>query len=154
GQSAAQRKAPTKTDPATPQLTEKECAQQILDRFTFGPRPGDVVAVTKIGWETWFEKQLNPGSISDTELDKRLAAYPSLTMVPPQVAMNFPDGGVIREIAAGKLAMPRDPMLAGAYEVLLARYNRKQAKDAANLPAATQAPPPIDMDVDQRPQAG
>src|SRR5215475_2891127 len=75
-QSAAHRKTPTKTELALPQLTEKERAQQILDRFTFGPRPGDVAAVMKVGRETWFEKQLNPDSIPDAELDKRLTAYP------------------------------------------------------------------------------
>jgi hypothetical protein len=161
-------KAPAKVEPALPSLTNEERAQQVLDRFTFGPRPGDVVAVTKIGWEAWFEQQLNPESIPDTELDKRLAAYPLLMMTPSQVAMNFPDGGVIRQIDAGKLAMPQDPMLAGAYEVMLERYKRKQAKDAAaNEPPsnqiqntsmqpaqanAMQVPPLIDMD--DEPQNG
>ncbi|HTZ89385.1 MAG TPA: DUF1800 domain-containing protein [Alloacidobacterium sp.] len=154
-------RASAKPEPVLPPLTNEERAQQILDRFTFGPRPGDVAAVTKIGWEAWFEQQLNPESIPDTELDKRLAAYPSLTMPPPQLAMNFPDGGVIRQIAAGKLPMPQDPMLAGAYEVMLERYRRKQAKDAAatqtpamqaNQAASMQAPPPIDMD--DEPQNG
>jgi uncharacterized protein (DUF1800 family) len=158
--------ASTRTGPAQAPLTNEERAQQILDRFTFGPRPGDVAAVTKTGWEAWFDRQLNPGSIPDTEIDRRLAAYPSLTMTPSQVAMNFPDGGVIRQIAAGKLAMPSDPMLAGAYEVMLARYKRRQAKEAAisqqaemqpKDTAATQtnamhAPPPIDLDDD--PQRG
>lgn len=144
--SASHHKDSAKTEPMPAQLTNEERAQQILDRFTFGPRPGDVAAVTKIGWEAWFDLQLNPDSTPDAELDKRLAAYPSLTMTPSQVAMNFPDGGVIRQIAAGKLAMPQDPLLAGAYEVMLARYRRRQAKEAAaNQTPATQAPPPIDM---------
>ncbi len=161
-------KATAKTEPALPPLTNEERAQQVLDRFTFGPRPGDVAAVTKIGWEAWFEQQLNPDSIPDPELDKRLAAYPLLVMTPSQVAMNFPDGGVIRQIDAGKLAMPQDPMLTGAYEVMLERYKRKQAKDAAAnqtsanqiqstsmQPAqanAMQVPPPIDLD--DEPQNG
>jgi uncharacterized protein (DUF1800 family) len=165
---ASHHTAPAKAEPALPPLTNEERAQQVLDRFTFGPRPGDVAAVTKIGWEAWFEQQLNPESIRETELDKRLAAYPLLLMTPSQVAMNFPDGGVIRQIDAGKLAMPQDPMLAGAYEVMLERYKRKQAKDAAaNQPPANQiqstsmqpaqanamqAPPPIDMD--DEPQNG
>jgi hypothetical protein len=162
-------KAPAKAEPALPPLTDNERAQQILDRFTFGPRPGDVAAITKTGWEAWFEQQLNPGSIPNAELDKRLAAFPMLIMTPSQVAMNFPDGGVIRQVAAGKLAMPQDPILAGAYEVMIERSNRKQAKDAAanQTPAmqasqintsqatqanAMQAPPPIDLD--DEPQSG
>ena len=164
---AAHHKAPAKTEPVEPPLTNQERAQQILDRFTFGPRPGDVAAITKSGWEAWFDLQLQPESIPDTELEKRLTAYPSLTMPPSQVAMNFPDGGVIRQIAAGKLPTPQDPMLAGAYEVMLERYKQKQAKDAAAQAqtaatqtqgavtaqaqaASMQAPPPIDMDDDQQ----
>jgi hypothetical protein len=150
---ASHHKTPAKNEPALPPLTNEERAQQILDRFTFGPRPGDVAAVAKIGWEAWFERQLNPESIPDPQLDQRLSAYPSLTMAPLQVAMNFPDGGVIRQIAAGKLPMPQDPMLAGAYQVMLERYKRKQAKDAAtNQPVAMQAdqaPPPIDEETQQ-----
>ncbi|QNI32386.1 DUF1800 domain-containing protein [Alloacidobacterium dinghuense] len=160
---ASHHKVPSKAEPVLPPLTNEERAQQVLARFTFGPRPGDVAAVTKIGWEVWFEQQLNPDSISNADLDKRLAAFPSLTMAPPQVAMNFPDGGVIRQIDAGKLAMPQDPMLAGAYEVMLERYKRKQARDAAanqtqsaSMPVmqtnAEQAPPPIDME--DEPQSG
>jgi len=166
---ASHHKTPANTASVLPPLTNEERAQQILDRFTFGPRPGDVAAVTKIGWEAWFEQQLNPDAIPNADLDKRLAAYPSLTMPPSLVAMNFPDGGVIRQIAAGKLAMPQDPVLAGAYEVLLERYKHKQAKDAAATQTNTaqtteanamqtpqanamQAPPPIDMD--DEPQNG
>ena len=32
-----------------------------LNRFTFGPRPGDVAAVERMGLDRWFELQLNPG---------------------------------------------------------------------------------------------
>jgi hypothetical protein len=124
-----------------PPLTNQERSQQILDRFTFGPRPGDVTAVTQMGWEAWFEQQLQPDSIPNPELDKRLAAFPSVNMAPAQIAVNFPDGAIIRQIADGKRAMPQDPMLAGAYEVMLARYQKKQAQDAAGgQPQATPAP--------------
>ena len=34
-----------------------------LNRFTFGPRPGDVAAVQAMGVDAWFERQLNPASI-------------------------------------------------------------------------------------------
>jgi hypothetical protein len=156
-------KSPSLAQPVLATLTNEERAQQILHRFTFGPRPGDVAAVAKMGWEAWFERQLSPESIQNTELDKRLAAYPSLTITPSEVAMNFPDAALMRQIAAGKLAMPQDPMLAGAYEVMLVRYKRKQGRDAAANQRqnasmqpmqanAMQAPPPIDME--DEPQNG
>lgn len=143
------RKTPSKTDVPRAPLTEEERAQQILDRFTFGPRPGDVATVTKIGWEAWFEQQLMPETIPDAELDKRLAAFPSLTMPPAQVAANFPDGTVIRQIADGKHPLPQDPMLAGAYEVMLAKYEKKEQEQQA---VSKQNPQADTMDQSNAPQ--
>ena len=40
--------APAKAAPLVP-LTERERALQMLDRFTFGPRPGDVDRVLAMG---------------------------------------------------------------------------------------------------------
>jgi uncharacterized protein (DUF1800 family) len=122
-------------------LTPEEQAIQVLNRFTFGPRPGEVAEVARLGWETWFEQQLSPATIPDPALDRKLAQYPALQLAPQQLAIQYPDGQVIRRLADGKIAMPQDPQLAGVYEVLLARYQRKQAEDkAATL---TEAPAPI-----------
>jgi uncharacterized protein (DUF1800 family) len=61
-------------------LTERERAVQVLDRFTFGARPGDVDRVMAMGVEKWFEQQLTPDAIKDPALDKRLADFPTLNM--------------------------------------------------------------------------
>jgi uncharacterized protein (DUF1800 family) len=45
----------------------------VLNRLTFGPRPGDVERVRAQGLETWVEAQLHPERISEAELEKRLA---------------------------------------------------------------------------------
>ena len=123
-------------------LSPEEEAAQVIDRFTFGATPGMVQAVAAQGWEQWFSTQLQPGSIPDPALDKRLQNYPSLAMPPSALAVQFPDGQVIRRIAEGKLAMPADPQLAGAYQVMLARYQEKQEKDraAASVAASPAAP--------------
>jgi len=63
-------------------LDQRERATQILNRLTFGPRPGDVERVLATGIDTWFEQQLNPDTINDDALNKRLADYPTLTMTP------------------------------------------------------------------------
>jgi uncharacterized protein (DUF1800 family) len=119
-------------------LTKSEQTLQILDRFTFGPTPGMVQAVSAEGWQQWFAQQLDPASIPDPGLDKQLAKYPSLRMTPAQLAVQFPDGQVIRRIAAGKEAMPTDPRLAGAYAVMLARYQQREAMDKADAASPVQ----------------
>jgi uncharacterized protein (DUF1800 family) len=120
-------------------LTQQQRALQMLNRFTFGPRPGDVEAVTKIGPEAWFEQQLNPDSIPDTALDKRLADYPSLYLPPNELLVSFPSNQIIRETAEGKRSYPPDPTTAAVYEVLVAKYNRRQMEEKAQQSAV--APP-------------
>ncbi|HBL30606.1 MAG TPA: DUF1800 domain-containing protein [Acidobacteria bacterium] len=39
-------------------LTEREAATHLLNRFAYGPRPGDVDRVLATGLERWFEQQL------------------------------------------------------------------------------------------------
>ena len=51
-----------------------------LNRFTFGPRPGDVAAVQAMGLKRWFERQLNPAEIDDSALEARLAMFPAMQM--------------------------------------------------------------------------
>ncbi len=58
-------------------LADRERAVQLLNRFTFGPRPGDVEHVLAQTPEKWFEQQLNPASINDDALNRRLADYPT-----------------------------------------------------------------------------
>jgi uncharacterized protein (DUF1800 family) len=121
----AQHKSPA---PALPSLTDEERAIEMLNRFTFGPRPGDVEAVVKIGPDAWFEQQLNPDSIPDPVLDKRLADYPSLYLPPNELLVEFPSNQIIRQITEGKRPQPPDPVLDAAYEVLLTKYSRRQAE--------------------------
>ena len=47
-------------------LTEQEKVLHALNRFTFGPRPGDVAAVEGMGVERWFEMQLHPERMDDS----------------------------------------------------------------------------------------
>lgn len=132
-------RAPESTAKGTP-LTQEEEAAQVLSRFSFGPGPGELNLIKRAGWERWFEQQLNPGAIPDSALEKRLAQYPALQLTPQQLAIQYPDGQVIRRIAEGRASTPADPELAGVYQVLLARYERKQAEDKAEA-AATQVAP-------------
>lgn len=102
-------------------LTGRERAVQFLDRFTFGPRPGDVEHVMALGPEKWFEQQLNPDAIPDQALQRRLADFPTLNMTPQQALATFPDRGTIQRVADGKQPMPTDPLLASVYEVQVAK---------------------------------
>jgi uncharacterized protein (DUF1800 family) len=120
-------------------LTERERALQLLDRFTFGPRPGDLDRVLAMGADKWFEQQLTPDAIKDPALDRRLADFPTLNMTPEQALTVFPDRGTIQRVADGKKPMPADPLLAAMYEVQVAKLRKEQA--ARKVDASGNLPP-------------
>src|SRR5579871_1838930 len=63
---------------------------QALDRLTFGPRPGDVAAVTKMGLKQWIELQLHPDQIPENpELDRRLAPLQTLLLSQAEIADQY-----------------------------------------------------------------
>ena len=124
-------------------LTERERAMQMLNRFTFGARPGEVEKVLAMGTEKWFEGQLNPVGINDVAVEKRMGDYPTLGMTPAEVLAEFPDRGTIQRIVEGKQVAPTDPMLAGLYEVQMKKYSdemeaKKVGADGAGVPPPTE----------------
>ncbi|MEN3943072.1 DUF1800 domain-containing protein [Prosthecobacter sp. SYSU 5D2] len=50
----------------------------LLSRAAFGPWPGDLTRLKKMGHDAWIEEQLNPSSISDTACDLRAERFESL----------------------------------------------------------------------------
>jgi uncharacterized protein (DUF1800 family) len=60
-------------------LTEQEAALHLLNRFTFGPKPGQVEEVVQQGLENWFLAQLQP--VPDNEVIRsRLGGFQALNM--------------------------------------------------------------------------
>ena len=125
--SAAPLKLPASKIPPRVPLSQRERAVQMLNRFTYGPRPGDVEKVLALGPDKWFEQQLNPSAIPDGALDKRLTDYPTLNLSPEQILTIFPDRGVIQQVADGKKPYPTDdPLLQSVYEVQVYKLLQEQ----------------------------
>jgi uncharacterized protein (DUF1800 family) len=120
-------------------LSDHDRALHVLERLTFGPRPGDIEKVMATGLSAWIDQQLSPQSIPNTVLDARLAGYRTLRMQPRDLAQVFPTGQMIREAADKKRPLPSDPVQFGLWEVLIDKYNDQQKASTA---AAQQAPTP------------
>lgn len=73
-------------------LTEKQAAAHLLNRFSFGPRPGDVEQVADMGLEKWFRQQLDANLPNDT-LSQLLAPYDALQLTNDQISDIYPRGG-------------------------------------------------------------
>jgi uncharacterized protein (DUF1800 family) len=59
----------------------------ILNRITFGPRPGDIEHVRQVGIQRYIEEQLNPGALNDpVETDPR---YNALKQDPLEIIQEF-----------------------------------------------------------------
>lgn len=64
----------------------------LLNRITYGPRPGEPAQVERLGYDAFLEQQLYPGRIDDTAMNRRLAAFPSLTMRNGELLATYKDG--------------------------------------------------------------
>src|SRR5215472_5880881 len=128
---AADKKSKKINVPA--QMDENKKILHALNRFTFGPRPGEVDAVRAMGLEKWFDQQLHPDKIDDSALDARLSPFRTLKMSTHEMMENFPDNQMVRMIENGRGSMPSDPAKRAIYQSRMAEYERRQQKkeDAA-----------------------
>ncbi|HEY1805675.1 MAG TPA: DUF1800 family protein [Terracidiphilus sp.] len=118
-----------------------------LNRFTFGPRPGDLDAVKAMssgntGLEKWFDRQLHPQSIDETDLNARLAEFPAMQWSIRDLTFRMPSPAMIRQAADGKIEVPQNSTLHAVYENQIYRYEMKRAAKAQGQPgthAAQQA---------------
>lgn len=79
-------------------LTEEQKASHLLDRITFGPRPGDVEKVMKMGWRKYLEEQLNPDRIPDKSMEERLKPLESVHMSSRQLAQNYARPQLVKRV--------------------------------------------------------
>src|SRR5437763_9547699 len=70
-------------------LTERQRALHALNRLGFGPRPGDVDRVMKIGVDKWIDQQLAPERIPDSVVAERLKNYPTLQMSDRDIVQKY-----------------------------------------------------------------
>ena len=87
----------------TTRLSEDQKIIHLLNRIGFGPRPGDVERVKRIGIEKYIDQQLHPDRIDDSALHTKLAGLASLDMSIGQVLDKYPaPQEVLRELGLGK----------------------------------------------------
>ncbi|MGO9340772.1 MAG: DUF1800 domain-containing protein [Terracidiphilus sp.] len=99
---------------------------QALNRFTFGPRPGDLEAVRTMGLEKWFVLQLHPESIDNSSLEARLTQFPAMQWSTQDLIFRLPSNAMIRQAADGKVPIPNDGALRAVYMDEIARYQNRQ----------------------------
>ncbi len=79
-------------------LSEQERALHVLNRLAYGPRPGDLEQVERMGVKRYIEQQLHPERIPlPADLQARLAALPGLQMTPAQLFVDYGPPSIDKE---------------------------------------------------------
>jgi uncharacterized protein (DUF1800 family) len=119
---------------------ERRRALHALNRLTFGPRPGDAQQVAALGVDQWIDLQLHPEKINDSALDAHLEPFRTLRMSTREIAEDFPDSQLIKQVMDGKRSMPSDPARRAVIRVQIARHeDRKDRKEEAGKNATALA---------------
>jgi uncharacterized protein (DUF1800 family) len=108
------------------QIQGDERILHALNRFTFGPKPGDLEAVRAVGLEKWFDRQLQPASIDENDLNSRLTQYPAMQWTPEDLLYRAPNPAIIRQAMNGKGNIPEQGTLHAVYENQIYRLQLKK----------------------------
>ena len=120
------------------QMKGDERILQALNRFTFGPKPGELEAVRQMGLEKWFDQQLHPGSIDEADLNARLAQFPAMQWSTQDLLYRLPSNAMIRMAINGRVPIPEQATLHAVYENQIYRTDeRKTAKEEKKEDAAS-----------------
>jgi hypothetical protein len=135
----------TQSDVPVPSAAVPAVEFLALNRMGYGPRPEDPARVRAMGLEAYIDEQLNPGTISDTLCDQKLAAarlrisYPVGVSYPARdeaVGLNFLNSSVAELWARANFGMeqawqermrPWDEVRVAAY--LRAIYSKRQLQE-------------------------
>jgi uncharacterized protein (DUF1800 family) len=132
---------PRPAAPQIPQIPQDERLMLVLNRFTYGPRPGDLQRLRTLGLQAWFDQQLNPSRIDDSALDARLAAYPAMQLPLDKLMQLYPNNAQIRASLDHRAGIPGGDAAHAIYHDQQEQYKiRKAAK--ADKAADANAPKP------------
>lgn len=134
-------------------LTQDQRIEHALDRLTFGPKPGEMDEVRKIGLDAWFARQLDPASIDDSAFEAKLAMFPALKLPTEDLIRRFPSPQTLRRVAGvnrgaqargrfaqtNAAAIPNDPVERVIYEDAIYAYQMNQKRQQAGQPPLGQA---------------
>ncbi len=87
--------------------TPAQAAARLLDRFSFGAKPGQVEAVVSMGLENWLEQQF-AANLPNEALNKRLAAFKSLSLTNDTIVNTYLNAGQVIRLATRKGIINRD----------------------------------------------
>ncbi len=127
-------------------LTQDEQILHVLNRFTYGPRPGDLEHLRAQGISRWLTDQLNPEHIDDRALAARLADYPAMKLPIGRLMELYPDNQMIRATMNGRGGVPFGQGERAIYNAQMDRYKERQKKGDAKPDPGDSTPASLPQD--------
>jgi len=111
-------------------LTEDQRIIHVLNRLGYGPRPGDLERVKRIGLGAYVERQLDPARIPDDRAEVFVQAFPTLALSVPEALQAYPepDPKLLAKIQSGEMSQQEMRQMAP--------LERRPARIAVELQAA------------------
>ena len=114
--------------PPVPQISSDQKLDQVLNRLTFGPRPGDADRVRQIGVAAFIDEQLHPETLPENPvLEAKLAPLETLRMSASEMVVRYPPQQHLRAMAKGNMPYPSDPETLQIVQHAIDRYKAKLA---------------------------
>ncbi len=79
------------------EMTADQQIRQVVNRLTFGARPGDYERVRKIGLDRWVGEQLDPPSVPDDAAEQFISRYPAIFRDETTLALAYGLPGDLRK---------------------------------------------------------
>ena len=123
--------------PAALPPADSAAALHLLNRLTFGPRPGDLAEVQRLGVGRWLERQLDPSRLPDSVERRVRESYPVAFLSPVELFERYPPPQLARRAQAQAGTAP-DSMLReelarqyrdAAGQIIMATLEREIADD-------------------------
>ncbi|MFN0112376.1 MAG: DUF1800 family protein, partial [Blastocatellia bacterium] len=141
-----------------PPLSEEQRILHLLNRSGFGPRPGDIERVKRMGVERYLDEQLHPEDMADEFLTRPLQSLNTLQSTLPELFQNFlpPPPRPVPTPTPTPLAVKKDGEMVGQGEGMKGQPQSSEKTDAKGAPSSrpqvTPSPVPTPTPVDtQRP---
>lgn len=90
-------------------LSEREAAEHLLSRLSFGGRPGEVEKLLAMGLEKWVQQQLEQ-SLPDNEVEKRLSDFDALSLDNETIVNRYLNAGQVLRMMQKNGTLSRDSM--------------------------------------------
>jgi uncharacterized protein (DUF1800 family) len=126
---AAGAGAPKRPERQAP-LTQQERVLHVLNRFTFGPRPGEAEEVEKMGLERWFQQQLQPQAIDDSAFESRMDEFPAMRLKQDDLMQQFPSQAMVRMSERKDFPLPHDRVTKAIMADARFEYDERQKAQA------------------------